>query len=103
LDRALDKGEITAWYYYTHSPSFFAEKVDINVQGTSSQGYPRRNYKTKYKKAKQWVFTHGPLAGLSVKDVHYFDANGNWIGAEAEANGETGPKKLAKKFHMDTE
>jgi len=31
LDRALDKGEITAWYYYTHSPSFEATKVDINV------------------------------------------------------------------------
>lgn len=51
LDRALEKGDITPYFYYTHSPSFIAEGVDINVQGTSSQGYPRRNYKTKYKKA----------------------------------------------------
>lgn len=103
-DRALDTGEITAWYYYTHSPSFYAEKVDINVQGTSSQGYPRRNYKTKYKKATSWIFTHGPLAGESVTVDHYFNADGTWIGAEAEAAGETsGKKKLKKKFHMDAE
>ena len=104
LDRALDKGEITAWYYYTHSPSFYATDVDINVQGTSSQGYPRRNYKTKYKSATSWVFTHGPLAGLSVAKDHFFNEDGSWIGKEAESAGETdGKKKLKKKFHMDTE
>lgn len=75
LDRALETGEISEWYYYTHSPSFFAKGVDINVQGTSSQGYPRRNYKTKYKKAKQWYFTKGPLAGRAMTQSWYFDNN----------------------------
>jgi hypothetical protein len=36
LDRALETGEIDEWYYYTHSPSFIATDVDIDVQGTSS-------------------------------------------------------------------
>lgn len=99
LDQALDNGDITAWYYYTHSPSFFAEDVDINVQGTSSQGYPRRNYKTKYKKATSWTFTHGPLAGLSLNNDYFFNADGSWAGEEATS----GAKKLKKKFHMDTE
>jgi hypothetical protein len=36
LDKALEDGVIDEWYYYTHSPSFIAKRVDINVQGTSS-------------------------------------------------------------------
>jgi len=36
LDAALARGEIDEWYYYTHSPSFIATGVDIDVQGTSS-------------------------------------------------------------------
>ena len=51
LDEALDKNIITEDFYYTHSPSYEAVGVDINVQGTSSQAYPRRNYKTKFKPA----------------------------------------------------
>jgi hypothetical protein len=74
LDRALDAEEIDEWYYYTHCPSFSATSVDIDVQGTSSQGYPRRNYKTKYKKAKNWKFTHGPLAGKLMTQEWYFKA-----------------------------
>ena len=33
------------------SKSFHCRNVQLNVQGTSSQGYPRRNYKLKIKKA----------------------------------------------------
>ena len=114
LDRALENSEITPYFYYTHCPSFIAEGVDINVQGTSSQGYPRRNYKTKYKKATSWKFTYGPLEGQSVAEDHYFTAAGNWVGADVEAMVEGESKdaykarmknyvKLGKKFHMDTE
>ena len=53
LDRALENGDIDEWYYYTHCPSFKATAVDIDVQGTSSQGYPRRNYKTKFKEHQE--------------------------------------------------
>lgn len=86
LDIALENGDIDEWYYYTHSPSFIATDVDINVQGTSSQGYPRRNYKLKYKKATSWVFTKGSLAGESVAADHEIDG-----------------KTLKGKFHMDNE
>lgn len=86
LDEALENGEIDEWYYYTHSPSFIATDVEIDVQGTSSQGYPRRNYKTKYKKATSWVFTKGSLAGESVAKEHTVDG-----------------KTLVSKFHMDNE
>ena len=82
LDEALDKGIITEDFYYTHSPSYEAVGVDINVQGTSSQAYPRRNYKTKFKSATKkapanynggeeypwgWRYLKGSKAGKSIK------------------------------------
>lgn len=92
LDSALAAGEIDEWYYYTHSPSFIAEGVDIDVQGTSSQKYPRRNYKLKYKSAgATWVYTQGSLAGKPLTKAYtVLDKNG------AEHT-------VGKKFHMDTE
>ena len=121
-DKLLDDGDITEWQYYTHVPSTYAEGVEINVQGTSSQEYPRRNYKTKYKPASSWVFTHGPLEGQSVAKDHYFfieTINGqqvptSWVGKTLEKQGADESsadykarlatyKKLGKKWHIDTE
>ena len=51
LDALYNTGQIDAATYKTHSPSYECIGADINVQGTSSQGYPRRNYKTKMKSA----------------------------------------------------
>ena len=76
-DRLLETEEITPWEYYTSCPSYTAQNVNINVQGTSSQIYPRRNFKTKFKKAKNWVFTAGPLAGKPVNYVYYFEGDGS--------------------------
>lgn len=125
LDQALENGEITPFYYYTHCPSFYAEHIDHNVQGTSSQKYPRRNYKLKFKGYDPkklppvWKYTQGPLAGKSVTKDYYFYNNGELVTVETvdETTGETkvSPmtdkaqfnkdtmKKLAKKYHMDTE
>lgn len=112
LDEALENGEITEWYYYTHSPSYDAEGVEINVQGTSSQKYPRRNWKTAFKKAKSWTFAKGPLTGLSLNDKHYFTSAGTYIPRNENESEEdyairakaiTGYKTLSKKFHMDNE
>lgn len=36
-------------YYIHHCPSWTAQNVDLSVQGTSSEFYPRRNYKAKTK------------------------------------------------------
>lgn len=69
-DKLLADGAITPLQYYTHCPSFTADNVDLNVQGTSSQKYPRRNFKAKFKKAENWNYTHGELAGQSVADKH---------------------------------
>ena len=111
----IDNAPMSDWFYYTHSPSFHAEGVEINVQGTSSQKYPRRNWKTKYKKAKVWVFTKGPLAGLTLNNKYYFDSNGKHVtstlqGADesdedykTRSKGFSGYKVLSKKFHMDNE
>ena len=108
LDAALDQGLIDEWYYYTHSPSFEAVGVGIDVQGTSSQGYPRRNYKTKYKSAvpsekkpnNKWAYTKGSLAGELLTDSHTviqtMDSNGNLLATPIEHT-------LSKKFHMDNE
>ncbi len=66
LSQPSNKGGISSLRYYTHCPSFTADNVEIDVQGTSSQKYPRRNFKTKFKKAKNWVYTKGELAGKPV-------------------------------------
>ena len=97
LDKALENHEIDEWYYYTHCPSFEAVGVDINVQGTSSQIYPRRNYKTKFKSAAAsdktpnyyWKYTKGSLAGKVVNKAYtVLDKDGN-------------EHTVSKNFHMD--
>jgi hypothetical protein len=61
LDRAYELGEIDDHSYLCGAPSFTATSVEFDVQGTSSQGYPRRNYKGKFKKGTTWTYTKGPL------------------------------------------
>ena len=51
LDYPDENGKVTLDYYINHCPSYIVTGAEINVQGTSSQGYPRRNYKTKMKSA----------------------------------------------------
>ena len=47
---AKDAGLSEVEYYYLHHcPSFISELTDLSVQGTSSEFYPRRNYKAKTK------------------------------------------------------
>jgi len=108
LDRALEEGLIDEWYYYTHCPSYHAVGVEIDVQGTSSQGYPRRNYKTKFKKAVAddanpdygWFYTKGSLAGKRVdKDqtvVQTKNAKGQDLVTPVD-------RVIKKKWHMDNE
>ena len=85
-DKLLADGLISEYDYYTHCPSFTADDVDIDVQGTSSQKYPRRNFKTKFKKAKNWNYTQGSLAGEAVGSAHTL-----------------GDKELGKNWHEDNE
>ena len=54
LDHALALGLINEEYYKKHAPSFLATGVTLNVQGTSSQKYPRKNFKGKFKNATSW-------------------------------------------------
>lgn len=54
LDHALALGQIDEEYYKKHAPSFQATDVTLNVQGTSSQKYPRKNFKGKFKNATSW-------------------------------------------------
>ena len=70
LDYAYDNGDLTMLaksanckeeeYYAYHCPSFVAYGGELDVQGTSSQAYPRRNYKLKLKNADYWRYTGGP-------------------------------------------
>lgn len=73
LDYALSKGEIDEAYYKKHAPSFSAENVTINVQGTSSQKYPRKNFKGKFKKAKNWKCTHEKIEDPSLSKFYMND------------------------------
>lgn len=79
LDAAYRRGDLTLVasnegydsveeYYKHHCPSFYADKVSFKVQGTSSEFYPRRNYKAKTKTTvdgKDYIslkYNRGPFA-----------------------------------------
>lgn len=65
-------------YYEHHCPSFIAPVVDLSVQGTSSEFYPRRNYKVKTKtqldkndtKRVQIFLNRGPFKEEYEKDAY---------------------------------
>lgn len=66
LEYAYKQKTITDEQYLRGCPSFNATAVEFDVQGTSSQGYPRRNYKGKFKKSDSWTYADGPLKGKSL-------------------------------------
>lgn len=80
LDYAYENGDLdtitnkladmtTADYYAYHCPSFIAYGGELDVQGTSSQAYPRRNYKLKLKNADYWRYNGGPRANTEDRDI----------------------------------
>ena len=78
--------------YFCSAPSYKATGVDFNVQGTSSQGYPIRNYKAKFKSAKdKWVYTAPWAVTSSGQQINLKDGG-------VTASG----YKVGKKFHMDS-
>jgi hypothetical protein len=76
LDRAYATGELNELadragqtveeYYMHHCPSWKGENVAMSVQGTSSEFYPRRNYKAKTKN------NDDPYDSDSPKSVHMY-------------------------------
>ena len=50
-----EKNDIVKDYYKHHCPSWYGDKVNIGVQGTSSEFYPRRNYKLKLKNSHDLI------------------------------------------------
>lgn len=46
---AAEKQKAVETYYKYHCPSFISDSASMSVQGTSSEFYPRRNYKIKTK------------------------------------------------------
>lgn len=76
LDRAYTTGELNELadragqtveeYYMHHCPSWKGENIAMSVQGTSSEFYPRRNYKAKTKN------NDDPYNSDSPKTVHMY-------------------------------
>ena len=97
LDYAYKKGYITADKYLHSAPSFSftSGEKSLDVQGTSSQGYPRRNYKWKAKqKDATWRYLNGPLLGYP---IYEYDAlNDKYVGQELDG-------KSYKKYYLDSE
>ena len=108
LDRAYASGELDALaaeagyvdepggmtavqqYYYRHCPSWKGENIELAVQGTSSEFYPRRNYKAKTKDSDDNINMHmhkGPFAEMYGADpestrLDFFYMNNNTVGTE---------------------
>ena len=77
LDKAYADGTITDEEYLCGAPSFTAENIPFDVQGTSSQGYPRRNFKAKFKKKdnNSWTYSDGPLKGKQIGEKNEFNGH----------------------------
>ena len=96
LDYAYEKGLITDDQYLRGAPSFTytSGKKSLDVQGTSSQGYPRRNYKWKAKQEDaKWRYTGGPL-----KDEPIYEYNAEKDKYEGSKLGEVS----YKKYYLDS-
>ena len=87
LDRAYNSGELELLaqqdgvtvedYYLHHCPSWTGEGIEMKVQGTSSEFYPRRNYKLK---CKGLMNAHkGPFLSESRK-IDWFYMNNYSVG-----------------------
>ena len=68
LDYLYENGLISDDEYLSSCPSYRSEHGFLNVQGTSSQGYPRRNFKSKIKGSKgeyecSNTYLNGPKKG----------------------------------------
>lgn len=104
-DTEAAKAEAVKTYYQHHCPSWTGEEVAMNVQGTSSEFYPRRNYKLKTKgdNGVNILLNRGPFAqdykhdmdGLDqskfilsnnefAEGVQYYDKNGNKVAVNSE-------------------
>ena len=87
LDRAYESGELDLLaaqdkvsveeYYLHHCPSFKGDWCSMAVQGTSSEFYPRRNYKLKFKDSDKNIHLtahKGPFANNETHmDWFYMD------------------------------
>ena len=72
LDYLYENGLISDDDYLHSCPSYRSEYGFLNVQGTSSQGYPRRNFKSKIKGSKgaykcSNTYLNGPKKGETFK------------------------------------
>lgn len=92
------KAEAVKLYYKHHCPSFIANGIDFTVQGTSSEFYPRRNYKIKTKvNAEIWnedkqqfeedsiyniMMNRGPYASIYQEDLKAVAADAKLLGQE---------------------
>lgn len=97
LDYAYNMGYITGEQYLHGAPSFTytSAKKSLDVQGTSSQGYPRRNYKWKAKQEDaKWRYLAGPLQGYPIYE--YNAEKDKYIGQDYE-------DKTYKKFYLDSD
>lgn len=100
LDYAYEQGLIDGKTYLQGAPSFeytqnfesTSAKGSLNVQGTSSQGYPRRNFKWSAKQADaKWKYTNGPLKDQPIYeyDEEASAEKGKDVYKGAEYEGET--------------
>lgn len=104
LDYAYKQGYITLDQYIHGAPSFhFSSKKDsLDVQGTSSQSYPRRNYKWKAKqKDVKWYYTIDDVK-LSGMPIYKYDEEASAIKGKDVYVGTEIEGKEYKKYYLDS-
>jgi hypothetical protein len=93
-DSAEQKAAAVKKYYTHHCPSWKADNVNMAVQGTSSEFYPRRNYKLKTK--NKWdedgvervhiFLNRGPYAEEYKRDMEGVQARKYILASKYDAN-----------------
>lgn len=107
LDYAYANKLITDSQYLEGAPSFeftcLSDDVEsFDVQGTSSQSYPRRNFKWKAKQKKaDWKYLGGPLKGYPIYKYDKLASENKgkdvYVGTVLPSTG-----KEYKKYHLDS-
>lgn len=80
----------------TEQKGFRAQRVELAVQGTSSQGYPRRNYKIKLKNPQE-------ESVYKWNNVEYTYKLQEWDGEEADVKKNIWDGRVINKYNMSLE
>lgn len=99
-DSPEDRMAAVEYYYAHHCPSWTGHDIEMSVQGTSSQFYPRRNYKLKCKPDEEVniFLNRGPFTQKYLENGNKYENNPCHMDFFYMNNYEVGTTKFTMKI-----